>query len=1028
MHPQRTLPDAHAFVRALPFALLAASFGVGLGGCDSPACIFGGDCLEGGGGGGGGGGDTTTNVAFPVDGEWVLAGNPTIVDTFPKQNASPTSPVVIVFSESLNPQTALDGFVVERADGMPSGGGPATALVGDGRVLIIFPSLPLAPATQYVIRFDEDAEVTDLTGEPVTQPVDGEIATFSTIAVPANQPALVMSYPAANASSQSELGEIITVFDRQLDDVTVNAESFVVGLSDQVLEPPTAPEPLLVEDLGSFQDTRVYRWRYLDAEGDPQPLPVGARVVVRMSPAGGPAITDETDAALPETTFQFDLAPYAVPSSGSLASEPDDAIGIEHLVGMNPLMMLVEFGQPTQEGDRLDVLVFGIRPDGGQIPSNIAFERVIELPAGETEVLVERDQLALVTSANPLVAIVEDGDIGFAYRYRRGNNASPVRLLDTLPLVEGIQDAQLDTVAPQLVGFGVTGVDQAEFRSDFLDLALVGRANEALRSVEVTATLKGGEELSNGALPETSGAEASGLFVAAAIDGAGFPPGGPLTADLHVRLYDKALNQSPAIEALYHRTGSVALSPSATELFVHAYDASTKEPVSGARCFLHVRTQQGPFGLPDVELLDMGATDANGQATLLVDTMRLNSVTVDADGFDLFTLQGVTGGTLTAPLEPTAGAQGLAQLNVTASGEDAAMYVSEAADSRFAPPSGPLLTGETCSLNPFTNEVTCVFLPWSVHVGRTGALAWFATDPPVNVALFVPENYLRSFAFGYPLPALVDAEVVQTTNFDVPTLLADDPDPAEHAVATPSHLFDRTDVPGQSSVSIPPAVRVETVSPGVAGRVVVGLGLTFDMNNDLVYDVRAAFPGAVDPFVADAEDTQGRLVQQGAVADHLYLVVESLDPSGSATAVRTRLTGSAPAGALVPIGVPVLEEPVGTIDDPSFTAVFTAVLPSASAGLYSAILTEQPLDPEQPGRAWRLYRLKPAGEDLEAVSMHFPPIAAAGGMPLSEAALVLELGAITSDSFAVDDFHWVELAREATLDARSGPNFLVRVP
>jgi small subunit ribosomal protein S4 len=66
---------------------------------------------------------------------------------------------------------------------------------------------------------------------------------------------------------------------------------------------------------------------------------------------------------LPETSFQFDLAPFGLPSAGSLASAPGDAIGIDNLAGtINPLMMLVEFPEPVQQGDRLDVLIFGILP------------------------------------------------------------------------------------------------------------------------------------------------------------------------------------------------------------------------------------------------------------------------------------------------------------------------------------------------------------------------------------------------------------------------------------------------------------------------------------------------------------------------------------------------------------------------------------------------------------------------------------------------------------------------------------------
>src|SRR5262245_1756369 len=122
---------------------------------------------------------------------------------------------------------------------------------------------------------------------------------------------------------------------------------------------------------------------------------------------------------------------------------------------------------------------------------------------------------------------------------QRGAVTTPVRLLDADFSVTGLQSALLDTVRPTLTGLGTSGTDKGNFRSDLRDLALVGRANERIRAVEVSTTSLG----NNGILTPTVGSTTGGLFVAAPVLLGTLTPA-QLPLPFTAVIYDNALNSA----------------------------------------------------------------------------------------------------------------------------------------------------------------------------------------------------------------------------------------------------------------------------------------------------------------------------------------------------------------------------------------------------------------------------------------------------------------------------------------------------
>ncbi|MCZ6597357.1 MAG: Ig-like domain-containing protein, partial [Planctomycetota bacterium] len=251
-NPFRPLAAALAGLSAL---LLAACGG------DDPTCVFVTGGCQGGGAGSGAQGDPAT---LPVDFQTILVGKPTIQRIVPDGGAlvSSTSPVVIVFSESMAPSVLNQiDLIALDVGGFPTGPVPVSrALVAGGRVLLLLPIL-LAP-TGYIVQATSDAVLTDLQGQRADVVPGAQLASFQVNLADPDAPTVVDTFPAAGSARFPTTQEIVTVFDRPMDPTTVNSLSFVVevGGVPPAFNPP--PVPLTI-DTGfvPIVDSRVFLYR-----------------------------------------------------------------------------------------------------------------------------------------------------------------------------------------------------------------------------------------------------------------------------------------------------------------------------------------------------------------------------------------------------------------------------------------------------------------------------------------------------------------------------------------------------------------------------------------------------------------------------------------------------------------------------------------------------------------------------------------------------------------------------------------------
>lgn len=1011
---------------ALPLALLPA--------CDNPACIYGGNCSQGSGGGGGGGGGSESNVVFPEDGQWVVDGAPRLEAFFPGSGASASSPVLMVFNESLNPASLQGAYrLAQQASSgdPPPASTPAPVLLGEGRALVLLPSAPLTPGANYQVQYSTSASVRDLTGVLVTKPANNVAGSFSVTTQPQTSPRVVGSFPRSGTSGNSPIGEIVVVFDRPMDASTINVSSFVVTVDDELLDPPTPPQALASTGSGP-SDTRVWRWRALDEDGAPRALPAGARVRAQLSPSGGGTIRDSAGNALASTTVDFTLAPFSPPLRAEILTDPSDAFGIEHLAGALPLMIEVELAEPTQAGDELGILLFGTGLTSGV---NSFFQRSFAPAPGSSTIVVDRDDLQLATSVEPLQTLFADGEVAFAWRLRRGNVVSPVRVLDVDSAAEGIQDPLQDTLAPEVLSLGSSPAQDGVFRSDLHDLAVVGRASEVLRGAEVAVSAEvGGSRVTvtNGTRPEVVGAAAGGLFVAKPIPGETFEGLADLPLTLSMRVYDRALNPSPDLTVSYFRRGLVGGGQGLGDnVLVRAYDAIDVRPIAGAAVFLHIYLGVPGVGGNEEATRSAGPffTDAQGVATVFVPSVGTSVITVDASGYDLFSFHGVSTGVLDVPLHAAGIPTAAVRAAINAPPLPAGAEVQGSDTRRAAIRSNPLVE-MPCSQNPLTLEVTCIAVPdgdaqgYLVGAHRLGGFGFLAIDTPVSLGAFDPSTFLLGFRYFYPQPSLAPTGQSPVVGGTLPSFFSTSTPVEERPIGVPATRIDASDVGGLSRVPTPPQprVRVETTSPAVPDPVVVGLGVSFDANEDQVWDLRAAYPGDADPIANDGNDALGRLVREGAIDASLLLSIELEDVEGSRTVVRAPVGLTAPPLPLVPVAVPILLSPSSGTGGPAYRLVVPDVLPPGFSGLYSVTVSES--DGTTVGRSWRLWRTRTALADGQDLRLEVPDIGALGGMPLTGGQLVVVVSVASYPTLELGNFTWSELPRRRQLFASTRPSFL----
>ena len=1010
------------FLRSL-LALLGLTAALVLPGCENPSCIFGSQGCQASAGGGG----ETSSAAFPEVGEWIAVGAPRVDAVYPQGSGTTETPIVIVFSESMTPASMQKAFEIQEVGGFVTAGTAIDgSLVGDGRMLVLFPP-PLTAGSRYEVYFTDDGAPRDLTGSLAVRPKDGLIGAFDVVDATDPAPRIVATWPGDGNVGQSTISEIVAVFDRPLDPSSVDSSSWLV-LVDGLAPPFDADPTALTVGAGgaSVQETRVWSWRSVNTETE-VPADLGAGKIVRLtlSPDGGKKITTLDGDELSASVIQFTTQLFSVPVAARIISEPDDAIGIENLGGVRPLLLEVEFTGELADGDALRITIFGTAPPTGveeEAPVIIALEREVPLYEGVAIAVVNQEDLQLLLSSNPLTPRFQDGDLSFAFHIRRGGGVSPVQVLDVDPDTEGIQDPVLDTVPPTFFGLiGVTAENPTDYRSDVRDLVVLGEASENLRTVEVIAQLTGGpvDNRIDGELPPLPVMLETGDFIASPVALGQIDPA-ELPVDFSVIIYDAALNPAPAYEAQYTQVGASGPGTplhgsGGAPVTVTVYDASTRLPLAGATVYSHMSVG----GILSVDAPNPLVTSSAGSVTIDSAQDGETLITVEKPGYDLFTFQGVQTSRLDVLLAPVLLGPGAVQPVATAQGDEftASFIKTWIADSRGVVPGDAVHQGTSTNYNPIVDQTVCNFDPVTIRARRLGLLTFLATkDPadPTDPNAFSAASYLQAFTADYPRPA-VEPGGLDTVGVDVSgTLSGADVDPDDVPVGTPPAVFEKSP---DYATAFPnplgdPRVSVEVLVRGLPGSMTVGLGLPyFNIPSDH-WDIRAAYS-------AEAK-AEGQLVSDNAIEDERFLRLEHVDILGSRSGTRPR--ASTISGALVPPALPRLEAPDGSVEGQAYDLEYTDVFGGAQdeKGLYRALLTDAS------GRRWHLWRPDPL-DGPDPVTAHLPPIELAGGTPLENGSVTCVIQGWSWPGIDLLEFMWTDVEREHDHFVNTAPVIYVQL-
>jgi hypothetical protein len=971
-----------------------------LGGCsDDVTCIFTTGCQSVP------GALSTNDAVPPLDGDWIRDGPPSVVQVYPDGvNRASTTPIVVVFSESMAPAT-LNGAieVVSLFNGIPNF--PVTGipqfLVGDGRVLVLLPD-ELMPG-EYQIQIGMAATATDLVGQELGAAPGTRLGGFAVSITDPTTPRVVATYPGPGDVDQSEIGQVVVILDRPMQASSVTPSTLDVRVDgvDPANDPPAVP---LVTGPAA-EDTRVFLYRSVDADGRLARLGAAVRVEVRVSVGNG-ILSDPGGVALPLETISFRTLSFAAPLSATLASDPPDAIGRDNLTAGDDEELAIDVDlDMLQAGDVVDLYLFGVRRSTQPDAPTIALRRSKTLadPAPVSSVTFGLAELDLLLSSDPTDVRFEDGPLAIAMSTRRGTRVTPVTLLDLDPDPRVIQDPILDTTEPVIEDLLVPG-GGLEFVTDLRGVSIAGRADGPIRIAEVGTPLG-----DNGTMRAVVGSREDGAFLAGPVP-VGILAAGTTTYTL--RVYDRAFNPwppppRPPLAGSVTQVGVVgptSLTPGQS-VSVHVYDAQTLLPIQGALAIMHADLGDG-VNYPFVQ---SGITLADGRIPLL--TMGAPAVaavlTVENPGYDLFTLHGVAGTSVSIPLQRQN--RGSARVRGVVQSREAGVIAQlPLLDRRFDDSRRDFrlargFQGVSCEATP--GSISCAYGPQTIASSRLGARSFFAGDFSQSEGAFEAELLLQAFAIDLPYDR-VEPPDLQVGDLEVPLLLPDTTDPTEEAVATPSVRL-RVD-PGSgvdlgNLVGATPQGSVETRIPGLPGSLALAPALPFDQGGG-VWRFLGALPGAA----TDA----------GALASSLdtdaSIRMEVRDTAGNVAGARPRL-GQIQAAGMDPefraLDVPTVLSPSAgsSTGTQAFDIVLRHVIDDGRgmAGLYHVRL----LDDE--GRGWDLWRVDPTGTADVHVRVADPALL--GGTGLADTTLVLEASAWAWTGLSPGAFLWTDLERDFEL-------------
>ena len=984
---------------------------LGLGGCDNPTCVFTTGCQ------GDSGALSENDARAPVDGEWVVDGPPEITDSFPTgPQQAPSTPIMLVFSESMQEESLDGAFELRPVLGGGTLGPPvfglSSALVSDGRVLLLFPPPDGLDAGDHQLRRADEGTPVDLTGQALALAAAQVIVTFNVTATPPAAPRLLATFPLDDAADQSATTEIVVVFDRAVLASSVDSGSFSVEVEGA---PPANDPPAraVTARLGVSEvtDTRAWLYRSVDPDGVPVPLGTDVNVVLTLSPSGDP-IREEDSGLLAPATTRFQTLRFAPPLASALLSQPADAIGLANLTDGDPEELLIELTLADLEtNDSLDLVLFGTQKlENEPEPPFIAVQRTLRLTdlTPITVASFTREDVGLQFSDTPADVRFADGPVTFAFRVRRGTLVTPLVVLDLDPDPDVIQDPVLDTLAPEVTAL-VGSPDTDSFRSDQRDLVLAGTADGELRSVEVTTPLG-----DNGPVPPVVGSQPSGLFLAAPVP-LGQLATGTTTYEFTAR--DVGLNPAASAAGVFTQLGT--LGPGAftagDTLTVLVFDARTLLPLLDARVLVHSDLGNGT----DFPFHVVGTSAATGLVSVSTDPAAAAAIlTVDKPGYDLWTLHGVTSTRLSIPMQASARTPARASGGVSTRDAAAVALLPGLArrhdDSRRDGRLPRGFPGTGCST--LGGVFTCQHAATDMRDLALGARSFFAGDFTQSELAFSAAQLLQAFALQLPQPG-VPPNTDQPALLEVPFLLFDSSVPAEEVAEAlpvfgvsvdPAGGVDLARLALDLEVEGEARVTVETRVPGLAGSIALGIGLSYDQGGGL-WRVRAAQPGAVT--------AAGPLGADGVVDSDVSVRAELRDVDGNAAGVRPRLStilagGSEPVFAAV--DVPTVLTPATNTGGEAFTLALEHVLDDSRSegGLYRVDLADVA------GRRWSLWRVD--GPGAADVLLRAVDLADGGGAGLADGDLDLEASVWAWQGFDGSAFLWSDVEREFELFAFAG--------
>lgn len=964
-------------------------------------------------------------AVFPVDGQWIELGRPMITQLRPSSTGDPvpgSTPVVLVFSESMNAASLADAFeIVPTGFGILPPGPLDQALVGDGRMLVLFPSTDFLPG-EYQVQLAEGARVLDLTGQRLLAS-DQVLGTFT---VDAGEPdaQVVASWPISGTNGQSETTEMVVVFDRELDASTVDADSFDVKLGTTTpVDPAFDPDPTFVVVDGGGADGRALVYQSLDDDALPFRLGTDTEVTITVSPDAAPML-DGDGITVPEATVSFTTAAFAAPLAANFMSAPPDAIGIANLTfgSGSELLIQVELadGEPN---DLVDVIFFGVdrSAEDPETAETVAFLRSVQLDDAAPILSASFDlvDLNLLSDGTPESVRVAEGPVSFAFRVRRGGTSSPLTVLDVDPLLPGIQDPVLDTVPPVLEEFLFPSGSTSLARSAQRDLVITGRASEAVVAVEVTSDV--GDNTPGGMLPEVIGSTEDGVFIARPVSVSGGIVEGEVA--FTAIAYDAARNPSPAVNGTFRQLGVVG--PVAhtlgDDLTVEVYDAQTFELLQGALVVTHADMGNAM----DFPYHDDATTGAGGTAT--VGTPGAPSVgtilTVDMPGYDLFTYHGVAASRISVPLVATGVSANASVLgNVVEASEPARVALefglvdSFLSDSRRPEEATPTYGVPACE------EVgdDCGYGPESIRPDRLGAQTFVAGDALQEEGSYSAADLVQAFDLRIPTRPTAPGQSDETF-VNVPFLLDEPGVPSSERpldivpiqmVGAFTIGIDSDALVGDDRTTGDPFVTVESTVPGVPGAVTVGLGIAFPQVTDGLWVVRAAYAGAVSDV--------GFFGSAGVVDSDPFVRAEMRDMDGNRAGHRPRRSTLAtlPGGIMIPGNVPLLFTPPagGSSGGEAYAFILSNAFIDLQAvgGLYRVSLRDDD------GRGWTLW--KEDGDDASGLTIvAVPDLTDAGSSGLSDGTITCQLSSFGWPTLDTTSFLWADVEREYSIYSHSAP-------